>query len=207
MAGVVAVRAPQRKRQTSPWVFVPLATAFLIIAGIAIYGIISPYNLKKPPPPGQRGSLVWGDGIFSNRAQLKAWLGIHGASYAEWAKTHPRALYLVKPRPKRTPAQLAKARKAAALKAAAAAKKPKPTPTPAVREVASAPVATSQPQSTGVWIVVVLGLILGAAAAIPSRLLWRAGVPVGSRERELRIAAIGAGAALLIGVIAATIVG
>ena len=175
----------------------------MIIAGIAIYGAISPYDLKTAPPPGQRGSLVWGDGIFSNRAQLKAWLGLHGASYAQWAKTHPKALFLVKPRPKRTAAELARARKVAAAKAAAAAKKPKPV----VTEVASAPVATSQPQSTGVWIVVVLGLILGAAAAVPSRLLWRAGVPVGSRERELRIAAIGAGAALLIGVIAATIVG
>lgn len=203
MAGVMAVRAPRKKRQTSPWVFVPLATAFVIIAGIAIYGAISPYDLKTAPPPGQRGSLVWGDGIFSNRAQLKAWLGLHGASYAQWAKTHPKALFLVKPRPKRTAAELARARKVAAAKAAAAAKKPKPV----VTEVASAPVATSQPQSTGVWIVVVLGLILGAAAAVPSRLLWRAGVPVGSRERELRIAAIGAGAALLIGVIAATIVG
>ena len=123
----MAVRAPRKKRQTSPWVFVPLATAFVIIAGIAIYGAISPYDLKTAPPPGQRGSLVWGDGIFSNRAQLKAWLGLHGASYAQWAKTHPKALFLVKPRPKRTAAQLAKARKAAALKARlAAAKKPKP---------------------------------------------------------------------------------
>ena len=79
--------------------FVPIAAAFLIIAGIAIYGLISPYNAKSPPPPGARGSLVWGDGIFANKAQLRAWLRQHGTSYEQWAKTHPRARVLVTPRP------------------------------------------------------------------------------------------------------------
>ena len=63
--------------------------------------------------PGFHGSLVWGDGIFSNQAQLKAWLGLHGASYKEWVKQHPAALRLVKPPVKHKVAVTHKPRKAA----------------------------------------------------------------------------------------------
>ena len=76
----------------------PLATAFAIIAGIAIYGVLNPSKAKpNPNAPGFRGSLVWGDGIFANQAQLKAWLKLHGGSYEAWVKQHPAALRLVKP--------------------------------------------------------------------------------------------------------------
>jgi hypothetical protein len=194
----MAIPRAQRKRQSAAWVFVPLATAFLIIAGIAVFGIVSPYTLKpSPPPPGARGSLVWGDGIFSNKAQLRAWLRIHGASYDAWVKTHPAALRLVKPPVKHRAAVLRKTHK-------------KPAPPTTVRKVAAAQPSTAGATSqggTGIWLVVVLGLILGALAATPHRLLARVGVHFESRERELRVAAIGAGAALLLGVIAATLVG
>ena len=109
MAAAMTVRTGRKKRHSPAWVFVPIATAFVIIAAIAIYGQISPYNSKKPPAPGHRGSLVWGDGIFANKLQLKAWLSQHGASYGTWAKTHPKALALVKPRP-RHPAPLTSAK-------------------------------------------------------------------------------------------------
>src|SRR5437868_5310107 len=122
MAAATAVRrTPNRSRSSQGWVFLPLAAAFLIIAGVAIYGAISPYNAKKPPPPGSRGSLVWGDGIFANSAQLKAWLRLHGASYDTWARTHPRALALVKARARHR-AALAKARVKSSAHRAAAAK-------------------------------------------------------------------------------------
>jgi hypothetical protein len=183
----------KKPQHAAAWVFVPIATAFLIIAGIAVYGIVSPYSLKPaPPPPGTHGSLVWGDGIFSNQAQLQAWLRIHGASYSEWVKTHPAALQLVRPRPKHH-AALTKAH----VKSAA------PVQTVAVSQTTTSPTQSG----TGVWLVVGLGLLLGAMAATPHRILARAGVHIASRERELRIAAIGAGAALLLGVIAATLVG
>ena len=98
MATVAATRKPVRKQGTKLWVWVPLATAFAIIAGIAIYGVINPSKAKlNPNAPGYRGSLVWGDGIFANRAQLKAWLKLHGGSYEVWVKQHPAALRLVKP--------------------------------------------------------------------------------------------------------------
>src|SRR5689334_20873114 len=149
MAGAMAVPVAQGKRQSAAWVFVPLAIAFLIIAGIAVFGIVSPYSFKaKPPPPGTHGSLVWGDGIFSNQAQLKAWLGIHGASYDQWVKTHPAALRLVKPLPRHR-AVLAKAHK-------------KP-PVSTVRKVAAAQTPSASPtkSGTGIWLVVALGLMLG----------------------------------------------
>src|SRR4051812_22114995 len=99
MATVAASRKQQRRKQGSRvWVWLPLATAFAIIAGIAIYGVVNPSKAKpNPNAPGYRGSLVWGDGIFANRAQLKAWLKLHGASYDAWVKQHPAALRLVKP--------------------------------------------------------------------------------------------------------------
>jgi hypothetical protein len=198
MAAAMTVRQP-RRRHSPVWVFVPIATAFLIIAGIAIYGLISPYNAKTPPPPGARGSLVWGDGIFANKAQLRAWLRQHGASYEQWAKTHPRARVLVTPRP-RHPAVLTKAKKKAT-STKVAARSP-------VSHVAPATASASKSHgSIGVWIVVVLGLLLGFLAAVPRELLVRAGVDVGVREREVRLAAVVAGAALLVGVIVATIVG
>jgi hypothetical protein len=239
MAAAMTVRTGSRKRPSPAWVLLPIATAFVIIAGIAVYGLISPYDARKPPPPGTRGSLVWGDGIFANRAQLKAWLGIHGASYDLWAKTHPRALSLVRPRARAHAVVVAKAKpKAAVHKTAApavtvhkavqqtAAKKapihtvparktavhkavaPKPKPAPIPRVVTPALATTpAHEQSIGVWIVVIIGLLFGMAAATPHRLLRRAGLELGSRESEVRLAAVGAGAALLLGVIAATVLG
>jgi hypothetical protein len=193
MAGVVAMPTAKKTQHAAAWVFVPLGIAFLIIAGIAVFGIVSPYSLKPaPPPPGTHGSLVWGDGIFSNQAQLKAWLRIHGASYDEWVKTHPAALELVKPHAKHHSAALTKnhARPAAPLRTVAVSQTTAPT----------------KQSGTGVWLVVLLGLMLGALAGTPHKVLARAGVRIQSHERELRIAAIGAGAALLLGVIAATLV-
>ena len=94
---MVAMQARTRKQPNRVWVFLPLVMAFAIIAGIAIYGVVNPSKAKPhPDAPGFHGSLVWGDGIFSNRAQLKAWLILHGASYEDWAKDHPAALRLVR---------------------------------------------------------------------------------------------------------------
>ena len=79
-------------------VLLPLVSAFAIITGIAIYGVLNEPKAKpNPDAPGFRGSLVWGDGIFANKAQLKAWLKLHGASYDAWVKQHPAAVRLVKP--------------------------------------------------------------------------------------------------------------
>ena len=202
---MVAMQARTTNRARKPnrlVLFLPLVTAFAIIAGIAIYGVVSPSKAKpNPNAPGFRGSLVWGDGIFANKAQLKAWLKLHGASYQVWVKQHPAALRLVRPPVKHKAAVVHKTRKVA---------KPKvhKTVTPAVPKTAVPAVPVpSRSSSRGlvIWLAVIAGLILGLVAVLPRRLIHRAGLLRSVGERELRLAALGAGAAVLLGVIAANL--
>ncbi len=198
MATVAASRKQQRRKQGSKvWVWLPLATAFAIIAGIAIYGVVNPSKAKpNPNAPGYRGSLVWGDGIFANRAQLKAWLRLHGASYDVWVKQHPAALRLVKPPVKH---KVVVTRK----------KVPKLPPVQKTAAPATPPIATAtsgnSSQQLVIWIAVIGGLLLGGVAALPDGLLRRTRFMATIGERELRVGALGAGAAVLLGVIVATL--
>lgn len=173
---------------------------YLILVAIAVYAAMSPYASTNTPPPGTRGSLVWGDAIFSNKTQLKAWLRLHGGSFESWAKTHPQALRLVNPKPRRHSA-LSRVKKPPSTKVAARKS------VPHVARATASTSASKSHDSIGAWIVVALGLLLGALAIVPRDFLVRAGVDVGVREREVRLGAVVAGAALLVGVIVATIVG
>lgn len=224
MAAATVVRRTQKRdsgRFPFP-VFLPLGIAFLIIAGIAIYGTLSPYNAKpSPPAPGVRGSLVWGDGIFANSAQLKAWLRLHGASYDAWAKTHPRALTLVKPRRVRrsVAAKTKTVEKARARKVAAPAVITKKrtvhvsarSRTSPLRKTASA--APSSTTSSGffsivmVWTTLLIGLALGGVALAPDSLIAKLESRMAVRGRDLRLAALAAGAAVLVGAIMASVLG
>lgn len=176
-------------------VFLPLATAFAIIAGIAIYGVLSPSKAKpNPHAPGFRGSLVWGDGIFANQAQLKAWLKLHGASYDAWVKQHPAAVRLVKPPVKH---KVAVSRKKVA--------KPAPVQKTAAPTPVAATTSSSSRQGLVIWLAVGAGLLFGGLAALPHGIIRRTGFLTTVGERELRIGALGAGAAVLLGVIVATL--
>ena len=202
MATMAATRKPvrkQQKQQNRLVVFLPLATAFAIIAGIAIYGVLNPSKAKPhPDAPGLRGSLVWGDGIFANRAQLKAWLKLHGASYDAWVKQHPAALRLVKPPVKHKVAvSHKKVTKRPAVHTVAA---PKPTPTPTLTAAGS-----NSSQQLVIWVAVIGGLLLGGVAALPDGVIRRTRFLATIGERELRVGALGAGAAVLLGVIVATL--
>ena len=204
---MVAMQARTRKRASKPnrlVVFLPLVVAFGIIAGIAIYGAVSPSKAKpNPDAPGFRGSLVWGDGIFSNRAQLKAWLVLHGASYGDWVRQHPAALKLVRPPARHRATVARKARKVA---------KPKvvhKTAVPAVPKTATPATPTASqgsPHRLVIWFAVIAGLVFGLAAALPRRVILQAGFLRRIGERELRLGALGAGAAVLLGVIVATLI-
>jgi hypothetical protein len=88
--------APRRNR-VSPWAFVPLVVPFLILLAVALFATYRWHTPTKTPPPGTRGSLVWGDAIFANRTEVKAWMTLHGASYESWARHHPAALRLLLP--------------------------------------------------------------------------------------------------------------
>lgn len=192
----MASRAGARGPRSWP-AYVWLALPFAILAGVAVFGVLSPYTLnQKPGAPGQVGALVWGDGLFSTPAQVRAWLKEHGASYEAWAKAHPAAVGMVKPSAVRQAAAAQKAAAKAAAEAAAQAKSVTAT-------IASAPTVPSSRTSGLIWLVVAAGIGLGALAATPRRFVHRVGVL--SLERELRLAALGAGAALLLGVVIATV--
>lgn len=191
MASRVGTRGP-RSWPAYAW----LALPFAILVGVAVFGVLSPYTLhQKPGAPGQVGALVWGDGLFSTPAQVRAWLEEHGASYEAWAKAHPAAVGMVRPSAVKRAAAVQKA----AAREAAAARAKSVTAT-----IASAPAPAPSSQTSGlIWIVVAVGIGLGALAATPRRFAHRVGVV--SLERELRLAALGAGAALLLGVVIATV--
>jgi hypothetical protein len=57
---------------------------------------VSPYSSTRKSP-GTRGALVWGDGVFATKRELKAWLRIHGGKYTAWQRHHPAAAALVRP--------------------------------------------------------------------------------------------------------------
>jgi hypothetical protein len=183
-------------------VFIPLILPFLILIGIGVYAAVTPYDSTNLPPPGQRGSLVWGDGIFANKVELRAWLRQHGARpFDVWAKSHPAALSLLAPRPHRH---------VRAVPAKARAKPAKTTTTrKPVSTVAQGPSATT-PNNPGPlkWAFIVLGLILAAGAiATPRRYVARVIAGPVRNDRDMRLAVAGAAIAVLSGVAVATLIG
>lgn len=88
---------PAAARVKSPvrWLVIPFVLAVVILAGTAAYAFARPQSHADLPGPGSRGSLVWGDGLFASRVEMKAWLTLHGAAYRAWAQSHPAALKLL----------------------------------------------------------------------------------------------------------------
>jgi hypothetical protein len=220
VAGGAVLQASGTRRgpgRGSRWAFVSVALPFAILAGIAVFAAVSPYESTKTPPPGTHGSLVWGDGIFSNRVEMKAWLKLHGAHYAPWAKLHPKALSLVKPLPKPHRAALAvKKRHGAAVavkkktpKAHHVAAPARVTATTSHRVALAAPAAASQRNQSSVrWLFIVLGLLISMVAVLtPKRISVRVGLIADDREREVRLAVAGVGFAVLCGAAAGLFLG
>ena len=103
MAYNVPRELPRGSRRMSPWGFAPLVLPFVILIAVALFASFRWHPGTKTPPPGMRGSLVWGDAIFADRVEVKAWMTLHGASYLRWAKHHPAALRLLPAKAKRPP--------------------------------------------------------------------------------------------------------
>jgi len=193
-----AITAAPRPRGVPTRVFIPLLLPFLILIGIAVYAAVTPYDSTNLPPPGQRGSLVWGDAIFANKFELKAWLRNHGAPpYHRWATEHPAALSLLKPRP----------RKHHAIPARAKVLKPAPTRKPATA-VAMLPTNSSSGPGPAKWLFTALGVLLALGAiATPRRFVARLVTGPVRSDRDMRLAVAGAAIAVLAGVAVATLVG
>jgi hypothetical protein len=174
---------PAPRKQRPFRLFLPLALPFAVLIGVGVFGALTPFKHDAGPPPGAPGALVWGNGIFANSFELKAWLKLHGASYPAWAKQHPAAVRLVKPRP------VKRARHGAAVPV---------RPAKRASAAVAAPVATAgRSHSAHTWLFVLVGLLAIAGALLPHRLLGRIGP---GRVPELRLGIAGTGLALLVGV-------
>lgn len=94
----VAPPAPPKARWGAA--LLPYVLALLVLAAVAGYAFAWPQAKVHPSPkaPGAPGALVWGDGLFQKRVEMKAWLTLHGASYRSWAHSHPAAVSLIAPR-------------------------------------------------------------------------------------------------------------
>lgn len=197
----------QGGRRDSWRVFLPLAVPFAILVAVAVFGELSPPRVSTmTPAPGSRGSLVWGDGIFANSVEMKAWLKLHGGSYDAWAKRHPAALRLV--RPKR------------AVHGGAATHRPEKA-RPSVRPKAvvrhtssiSSPafrsngVTRSGASNLFIWLAIAVGLLLGVGATAPRALFRGIGVASVEGERDLRFCSAAAGLAVLVGTVVGTQIG
>lgn len=74
-----------------PW----LMTAVILVAAGAFAFWPREAELRQPERPGESGALIWGEGVFSNALELKAWLEARGVNYKEWARRHPEAVKLL----------------------------------------------------------------------------------------------------------------
>jgi hypothetical protein len=185
--------APPRQKDRVPLrVFMPLALPVVVLLGVLAFAALTPYSHTTGPPPGAPGALVWGNGIFANTFELKAWLNQHGASYRSWAKQHPAAIRLVKAKP-------AKAHPAAAAKT-------KPAPAVAARaSVGETTVSKTDLSTKNRYLLVALGLLVLGVGLLPRRALARVGMS--ERASAVRTSIAGAGLAILVGVAVAALLG
>jgi hypothetical protein len=185
------------------------------VAGFAAYGVFAPSSPTELQPPGKGGALIWGDGIFASKAELRPWLRVHGGTYPVWKARHPAALRLLTTGKHRHAVKRRHVRPTAPTKAAAARKRAAATSNSATRASAAAQsrraggtraprVLEARPNSRN-WVLTALaalGLLIACAAALPTFVLLRIGL---SPRGEGRVLAATTGGAILLGVAVATL--
>lgn len=170
-----------------PLLLPPLA----VLAGVAIYLLLTPSNPPVGPPPGKSGALVWGDGIFANQAQLSAWLKLRGVLYRVWLRQHPAAVKLLTARTNAPKQQPTKPKPHLARPA-----QPKP---PENHTPTSAPTLSTSAggHSYLVGFMEALVLVLLGVAIVPQRFLTRDNQVLISSEARMMLAT--GGLAVLVG--------
>jgi hypothetical protein len=101
---IPAVRSS--KAHEVSWIaFVPLALAILMFVGLGVYSVVRPVGPtpRGPVGPGSPGALVWSNGIFSDRPEMRSWLHFHGVTYKAFAKHHPQAHAFLPPKSRPLP--------------------------------------------------------------------------------------------------------
>ena len=89
-------RTPAAKQTTVRLrVLIPFFAALALLAAAALDGRLNPHDNVQLQGPGTTGALHWSNGVFTSRAELRAWLNAHGKSYDAWAKAHPAAVALL----------------------------------------------------------------------------------------------------------------
>jgi hypothetical protein len=183
-----AVAPPRQKDRVPLRVFLPLALPLVVLLGVLAFAALTPYSHTTGPPPGAPGALVWGNGIFANTFELKAWLNQHGASYRAWAKQHPNAIRLVKGKPLTT-AHVAATKKATAPAASSG----------------GTTVSKTDLSPENRYLLVALGLLVLGVGLLPRRALARVGMS--ERASAVRTSVAGAGLAIVVGVALAALLG
>jgi len=102
MATAISGSTQSAKRTAAPKattvrlrVLIPFFVALLLLAGAALDGRLRTHDNVQLRGPGTTGALHWSNGVFTSRAELRAWLNAHGRSYDAWAKAHPAAVALL----------------------------------------------------------------------------------------------------------------
>lgn len=70
-----------------------------VVAVAAVVWVVVIHSLTKPPKPapviGRPDAVVWGNRVFTSRAEFAHWLKARGLSYSRWAKTHPDGVRII----------------------------------------------------------------------------------------------------------------
>jgi hypothetical protein len=175
-------------------VLLPLALPLVVLVAVLAFAALTPYKHTTGPPPGAPGALVWGNGIFANTFELRAWLNLHGASYRAWAKQHPAAIRLINARPE--PATKTRS---------AAAPAPKRAAAPAAASAGETTVSKTDLSTENRYLLLTLGLLVLGTGLLPRRMLARVGLS--ERAAGVRPSIAGAGLAILVGVGIAAVLG
>jgi hypothetical protein len=86
--------APEPRRLR---LLLPFAFALVLVLGALLYALLRPQSEASPAAPGGPGALVWGNGLFADQAEMKAWLHMHRGNFGKWVVKHPAAVRLVPP--------------------------------------------------------------------------------------------------------------
>jgi hypothetical protein len=169
-----------------------LVTAIVLAAGLAVVWVRVVQTLTAPSNApraiGQPGALVWDGRVFTSPTQLKRYLEGRGLSYARWSARHPTAFGAPAPVRRTTPTRTTTTSK----------------PKPVHHHVAlPSPVITPNNSRSLLATVLVILLALGGIALGTSALLPRQLAPISVQRLyahpDRRTAALGAAAAMLLG--------